>query len=522
MQVPLPSSGSGAVATPSSTLGCRVHTRASAHSVFSLVDKDGSGTIDRNEWEQWYTGQRCKAALIIDHGHLQHPPDKDFLGECVGEAPVRLHPNVSIWRDANLCVRVRLRACVCMHCACACEKREDKDTIPDLLHELQDHFNVAFVDRKRHLFTTPKEGPQARSHEAELRAWQRCQVKVEYGVCKERTVSGMCTIPARNGGSPVSGPGQCVTKMQAGTDVSIGVQMVLYAFDPNIEAVVFVAGDGDFQNGRALDALADRGGKRVHVAGFAATMASALQQHSRPLDLTPSWGSRFGLSGRASRAASAAGEGAGAGAGAARGSGEGGVGMGSPALPSGGGREGWGSWVAVAWDSMDTLEGTPAAAAGPERVAPASAAAAPEYAKGGDGSRGPWRAPVHERSDMGRSPSRGGLRGLGKQVRPAVHTPLYIPPGLEGKQGLRSSSAPSRACRHFAKGACAYGPACQLSHDPSTECEFGAACGQHHPPCPFRHPPAMKKARLSRLANSLSPKGSDKTKSSSLSSQPND
>ena len=98
----------------------------------------------------------------------------------------------------------------------------------------------------------------------------------------------------------------------------------------------------------------------------------------------------------------------------------------------------------------------------------------------------------------------------------------YIPPGLEGKQGLRSSSAPSRACRHFAKGACAYGPACQLSHDPSTECEFGAACGQHHPPCPFRHPPAMKKARLSRLANSLSPKGSDKTKSSSLSSQPND
>ncbi len=100
VQVPVPSSRGAAVpaiVTPSSmTLGCRVHTRASALSVFSQVDKDGSGTIDRNEFEQWYTGQRCKAALIIDHGHLQHPPDRDFLGEYVGEAPVRPHPNVSI------------------------------------------------------------------------------------------------------------------------------------------------------------------------------------------------------------------------------------------------------------------------------------------------------------------------------------------------------------------------------------------------------------------------------------------
>ena len=419
VQVPVPTSGRGAAApavvTPSSmTLGCRVHTRASAQSVFSQVDKDGSGTIDRNEFEQWYTGQRRKAALIIDHGHLQHPPDRDFLGEHVGEAPVRPHPNVSIWRDANVCVCVCVRACVrAGACACACVKRVDIGTIPELLHELQDHFNVAFVDRKRHLFTTPKEGPQARAHEAELKAWQRCQVKVESGMCKERTVSGMCTIPAKNGGSPVSGPGQCVTKMQAGTDVAIGVQMVLYAFDPNIEAVVFLAGDGDFQNGRALDALADRGGKRVHVAGFAATMASALQQHSRPLDLTPLWGARFGLSGRASRAASAAGVRAGAGAGAARESGEGGVGMGAPTLPSGGGREGWG-WGAVAWDSMDALEGPPAAAAGPERVAPASAAAAPEHAKGGGGSRGPWRAPMHERSVTG--PVRAEEAG---QTRPA-------------------------------------------------------------------------------------------------------
>jgi len=379
------------------------------------------------------------------------------------------------------CVRACVRACVhvcmraCGACVCACETHVDKDTIPDLLHELQDHFNVAFVDGKRHLFTTPKEGPQARAHEAELKAWQRCQVKVESGVCKERTVSGMCTIPAKNGGSPVSGPGVCVTKMQAGTDVAIGVQMVLYAFDPKIEAVVFVAGDGDFQNGRALDALADRGGKRVHVAGFAATMASALQQHSRPLDLTPSWGSRFGLSGRASRAASAGAEGEGAGAGAVQGGregggragDEGGMGMRAPGLPThapGGGRE-WGGSGAVPWASMDTLGGGLAAAA-----------AAPEHAKGGDSTRGPGRAPVPERRVVERSPSRGVL----------------------GKQGLRSSGAPSRSCRHFAKGACAHGAACKLSHDPSIECEFGATCGQRHPPCPFRHPPAMKKARLSR------------------------
>ena len=167
VQVPPPSSGSSgaanpapAIATPSSmTLDCRVHTRASAQSVFSQVDKDGSGTIDRAEFEQWYTGQRRKAALIIDHGHLQHPPGKDFLGEYVDKVPVRPHPcapvllessprvcglspcvsarvqrfakeraNVSIGHDAHVCVclcavRACVRACAraCVRaCMCAC------------------------------------------------------------------------------------------------------------------------------------------------------------------------------------------------------------------------------------------------------------------------------------------------------------------------------------------------------------------------------------------------------------------
>jgi hypothetical protein len=69
--------------------------------------------------------------------------------------------------------------------------------------------------------------------------------------------------------------------MQAGVDVAIGVQMT-------VEAVILVAGDGDFQNGNALDRVT-QSGKSVFVAGFSSSLAASLHQYFKPLYLDRAW-----------------------------------------------------------------------------------------------------------------------------------------------------------------------------------------------------------------------------------------
>ena len=105
-----------------------------------------------------------------------------------------------------------------------------------------------------------------------------CRDGIEDLPLKQRVVKGECTL---NG---IIGIGKCSAMMQAGVDVAIGVQMTVYSFDPDVEAVVLVAGDGDFQNGNALDRVA-QSGKSVFVAGFSSSLAASLQQYSKPLYL---------------------------------------------------------------------------------------------------------------------------------------------------------------------------------------------------------------------------------------------
>jgi uncharacterized LabA/DUF88 family protein len=154
--------------------------------------------------------------------------------------------------------------------------------IPELISIIEAKLKVKLIIGKRHIFTS--------NEDTDFHiAWSINQVLCRRGseVCalKSRTFHGDCVLVATNEkGEHLAGKGSCSTKIQSGVDVAIGVQMTVYAFDKDIESVVFLTGDGDFEEGNALKILVEKQ-KTIFIVGFKNSISSKLQAYCQVLYL---------------------------------------------------------------------------------------------------------------------------------------------------------------------------------------------------------------------------------------------